>query len=123
MNTNEQIALVALNNMFKGNHFSICTIDSVCKVLSVVPNGAIYNQLRALHCVDWKDMPRSLYQQIPDMIKQCISEGATHRFYLADDEPTGVTGSVAKQTREGTLVLEGPRESRKIPLLSRWLHD
>ena len=80
INTQELIAMTALNNMFKKGHFDICTIDAVAKVMSVHPSGSYYNQLRALHCIDYKDMPKELYDMLPGMIKSCLSINDIYEF-------------------------------------------
>jgi len=117
VNTNEQIALVALNNMFKKGHMDICVIRTVANILKVIPEKDTFDQLRALHCVDWSDMPRSLYNEIPNMIKTCLGGTTTHRFILADDQPEILNAVVSE--RGGTKQFGCPAE--KKPLLSRWL--
>lgn len=112
MNTNEQIALVALNRMFQKGHMDICAIRDVAAILKVNPEAETFAQLRALHCVDWKDMPRDLYRKIPDMIKTCLGGEVTHRFVLADDEP---------KMNLTTVAIAETRPEPKRPLLSRWL--
>lgn len=117
MNTNEQIALLALNQMFQKGYFDICALDKVIDLLGVVPEREVYAQLRVLHCVDWKVMPTSLYNEVPNMIKLCLGGRSKHRFILAEERSNSVLDSVilpnAKQ-------LDAPPE--KKPLLSRWLN-
>jgi len=52
----KKAVMVSLKDMFKGPHFSICTIDNCCKILNIHPSSAIYNTLQAVHCVSWGDM-------------------------------------------------------------------
>ena len=120
MNTNEQIALLALNQMFQKGYFDICTLDKVIDLLGVVPEREVYAQLRVLHCVDWKVMPTSLYNEVPNMIKRCLGDRSRHRFILADDSPKSILDSTVA-TLGGTKQLNAPPEP-KVPLLSRWLH-
>lgn len=47
----ELAAMTALNEMMRKGHFSICTIDTVSKMLDVDPRGEAYDLLRTLHCM------------------------------------------------------------------------
>ena len=76
----DMVVMTALNKMFKQGHFSICTIDEVAKVLKVYPSGEEYSLLRVLHCVDYKDMPRELYNALPGMICKCLSLTQIYEF-------------------------------------------
>lgn len=57
-----------LLQMFRGRYFNICTLDAAAKALCVERRlaGPDYDALRALHCVDWADMPPDL----PPMVRQ-----------------------------------------------------
>jgi len=79
-NMQELIAMTALNAMFKKGHFDICTIDSVAKIMNVHPSGNEYAMLRALHCIDYKDMPKEVYDSLPGMIKKCLSINDIYEF-------------------------------------------
>ncbi len=68
-------ALTALNEMFAGSHFSICTIDTVAKMLGVQPEQEAHDTLRALHCINWNKMPRQLRDQVPALIQQALGNG------------------------------------------------
>jgi len=76
----DAIAMTALNNMFKKGHFDICTIDAVAKVMGVHPSGHEYIMLRALHCIDYKDMPKEVFEALPEMVRQCLSINTIYEF-------------------------------------------
>lgn len=52
--------------MFNGRdeHFSICDIDNLAKVLRITLDSREYNALRLLHCVDWGDMSKPLREEV-----------------------------------------------------------
>lgn len=79
-NLQESVAMTALNSMFKKGHFDICAIDAVAKVMNVHPSGHEYAMLRALHCIDYKDMPKELYEALPEIIKKCLSINTIYEF-------------------------------------------
>lgn len=73
-------AMTALNSMMDGGYVSICTIDNIAKMLGINPKGAAYDVLHTLHCVHFSKMPTELKDQLPDLIKQCLSIEPTYRF-------------------------------------------
>lgn len=50
----------------------ICTIKECVKVLGVIPDARALELLHALHCVHFKDMPKELLEQLPDLIEKCL---------------------------------------------------
>jgi hypothetical protein len=78
--TEELVCRTALNNMLKGSHFSICTIDSILKIINVHPNRNAYDMLHALHCVHYKDMPVELRKILPNLIRECLCLEPTFEF-------------------------------------------
>lgn len=105
--TKALIAITALNKMFEGSHFSICTIDKLATMLGVRTTPEVYNQLSALHCVNWNDMPRELRSRVPALIQECLAGDAIPRFELTSPDPHGVT-----------RVIDGSPHTRR-PLLER----
>lgn len=79
-NIQEMTAMTALNHMFKQGHMSICTIDSVAKLLGVDPRGKVYNILSTLHCVNFSEMPQELKEAIPGMVRECLSLNPIYEF-------------------------------------------
>lgn len=74
-------ATVTVNEMLKGGHFSICTIDKAAKVLGLNrPSGEAYDMLNALHCVDFANMPQELYQELPGLIQQVLGTDTPFQF-------------------------------------------
>jgi hypothetical protein len=74
-------ALTALNNMMRGSYFSICTIDSVGRLLGIEPRGSdAYNVLHTLHCIDWGKMPPQLREAVPGLINECLGIAPAFQF-------------------------------------------
>lgn len=68
------VAQVALNKLFNEKHFSICKLDEVMTMLGKGRrNSKIYQQLSALHCVHYEDMPDELRNQIPFMVNELLT--------------------------------------------------
>jgi hypothetical protein len=68
------IALTAVAKMLKSNYFSICTVDSVCKLIGAKANGAAYDMLNTLHCVNYADMPPQVREGIPALMREVFSQ-------------------------------------------------
>lgn len=68
------VIATALADMFRRGHFSICVIDNILKITGGVPDRKNYDLLRALHCVEFKDMPPRIRIELPRMI-QLVVEG------------------------------------------------
>jgi len=66
-------ATTALKVMLEQGYVSICKIDDILTVSKVIPDKHAYDTLRLLHCVKFKDMPRELQEQIPQLIKAVLS--------------------------------------------------
>jgi len=75
MITNRDMVIVdhSIAKMFKDSHFSICTIDKCMKVLNVKPEQKVYNQLSALHCVDYSDMSDELLKEVQNMVREIFN--------------------------------------------------
>lgn len=107
--TKAMIAIAALNKMFEGSHFSICTIDNVAKMLGVRPPKDAYDQLHALHCVHWNEMPRELRDRVTTLIQECLAGGEQiPRFQVASEQ------------NQALAVVDGNKHTRR-PLLTRLL--
>jgi hypothetical protein len=65
-------AETAVRKCLNADHFSICTIDKVIKLLGRVPDSQAYRILSTVHCVDYKDMDVQLRQSIPGLIARCL---------------------------------------------------
>jgi hypothetical protein len=60
----KQAVVIALKKMFQGSYFDICAVDSCLKITGSIAPTADYNALRALHCVNWSDMPAGFRDQV-----------------------------------------------------------
>lgn len=78
----QQAAIAALNKMMSQGHFSICTVDTIAKMLGITPDPEAYAVLRTLHCVDYTAMPRALYARLPDIIQTALSGQQVFQFGL-----------------------------------------
>lgn len=104
------IAVTALNRMFEGDHFSICTVRDVAAMLRVIPDDDAMRQLKPLHCVNWCQMPRELRKQVPLLIQRALSGDQKFRFELAGESSQALN------------VIDGSRYTRR-PLLTRIFGD
>ena len=73
-------AITALNDMFSKGYISICTIDTIAKMLDRNPKCEAYTILHSLHCVHFDKMPQQLRDSIPDLIRQCLDVVPIYRF-------------------------------------------
>lgn len=60
----ERALAVGVAKLLTGNHFSICDLDTLLKVVGKPAGGRDYEALRALHCVDWRTMGEPLAAQV-----------------------------------------------------------
>ncbi len=74
MDTKQLAAQAALAHLFKSDHFSICAIDAIAKLLGRIPNSDAYNTLLVLHCVSYRDMPPALRKELPRLVRDSIGE-------------------------------------------------
>jgi len=59
-------------SMLKKDYFSISTIDDILRMTGGKPNTEDYNILRALHCVNYGDMPPELLRGLPVLIQRVV---------------------------------------------------
>ena len=62
----------ALNKLFSERHFSVCTLDTVMKVMNISDKSDAYKQLHALHCVDYADMSDDMRQVLPMLVNEAL---------------------------------------------------
>jgi hypothetical protein len=74
-------AQAAMKTMLSKNYFSISTIDDILRMTGGKPNTEDYNILRALHCVNYGDMPPELLRGLPVLIQRVVmSESISLEF-------------------------------------------
>jgi hypothetical protein len=75
MNFQQEVIMAALDKMLnKSNHFSICDVDKLAKVLGVNPSShPDYKLLSALHCVSYGDMSASMKAELPSRVMAVLS--------------------------------------------------
>lgn len=82
-----EVAVIALNKMLRGGHFSICTVTEVAELYNV--NAAAmrktdaFKMLNNLHCVDFNVMTPRVRESIPELIKACLAAEAPEVFQFA----------------------------------------
>ena len=81
------VAKTALKKMMEQGYFCICTIDNILKMSGGIPNPRDYQMLRTLHCINYKDMPSALLNELPNMIRRVVESPALD-FYI-DVTPGG----------------------------------
>ena len=87
-----EIVIVAINTMLSSNSFSICTIRDSAEVLGIRPVKEYYDVLRLLHCIDYNKIPKSIVEQIPDLIVKSLDNNEIFQFsspsFKKPPEPT-----------------------------------
>lgn len=92
-------AITALNKMLSDGYFSICTIDTIAKMLAVTPPSQPYSILHTLHCVKYADMPPEIKAALPDLIRQCLDLAPDFRFGQPPPPRAGEIVDVAPEPR------------------------
>ena len=85
-NINQMVIRTALRNMFNKGYINVSTIDECLKLSGITPLGETRSQLRALHCVEFKDMDRQLAEAVPGMVAE-LFEGITLSIDEIFDKP------------------------------------
>ena len=63
----------ALTKLFSDSHFSICQVDKIGALVGVNPQQhPNYKRLQALHCVDYRDMPQAVLEQLQQKVVECL---------------------------------------------------
>lgn len=55
---------VGLQHLFNQGHFSIVQLEQCLTAARVIPDGEVIRILRPLHCIDYRDMPAELRDQV-----------------------------------------------------------
>lgn len=73
MTFNEAVVEQALDKLFKGNYFDICTVDTIGVLLGVNPQQhPNYRALHALHCVHYNTMSQAILQELQQKVIECL---------------------------------------------------
>ena len=81
-----EIIRVKLKTMMAGGHLSICVVDELLKLTGGIPDARTYNRLRALHCVNFKDMTPALRIEIPRMLQLVLEAPPIQYLYQPPSE-------------------------------------
>lgn len=65
-------ANTALQKMFKGNHFDICTIRKILDITGGQPTSYDMGVLGLLHCVDYADMLPEVRAELPNVLGRVL---------------------------------------------------
>lgn len=71
--TQQLVLRTATRKLFDKRYFDICTVDTLMKLIGTTAPTHAYTQLRALHCVDYADMPKDLRERIPHLVRECLA--------------------------------------------------
>jgi hypothetical protein len=71
--TQQLVLRTATRKLFEKNYFDICAVDALLKLVGTTARTPAYNQLRALHCMNYADMPRELSDRIPYLVRECLA--------------------------------------------------
>ena len=71
-----EIATTAIKDMLESSHFSICTMDNVCKVIGAEAKGKAYDMLHALHCVHYNKMSPGVRAALPELMREVFGTPA-----------------------------------------------
>jgi hypothetical protein len=58
--------------MFEAEFFSICSIDSLLKIMGRSRKSKAYEMLYALHCRHYSDMSDELRERLPTLVREAI---------------------------------------------------
>lgn len=83
--------IIALRAMYKGTHFSICTLNDILKMTGKIMLKENYDALHLLHCVDWSDMGQDMMRQSFDMIIKAL-DSPSFDFGMMDRDLQKVLG-------------------------------
>jgi PRTRC genetic system protein C len=102
-------AAVALRKALYGsNHFSICDVDSLAKLLDRSVGGKDYQALHAMHCVHWGDMPPGMADEVRRKVVELLALPES----ILTPEPSATTA------QPGEIVIMEPEVKR--PRLAFW---
>jgi len=82
MNTLElEVIRTLVKKLLTENHFSICTVDELLRLTGGVPPAREYQILRALHCVNYRDMTPPLRLALPRLLQVVLESQPIHYDY------------------------------------------
>ena len=112
-NIQRQVVTTVLKQMFTSSHFSICTIDHCLKLSGIIPDDKIYNTMRPLHCIDYKDMPEEVRNWLLEKVKEMFDYDNSFDLTIFEQKPKERTLYV-----EAEIVEPEPEPQKRIP--SSW---
>jgi len=69
----KQAALLGLKKMFEGKHFDICVVKEALTIINGHLDKKDEAAMRALHCVDFKDMSPDLRKMLFTKVMEVLS--------------------------------------------------
>ena len=125
---------LGLRKLFQSSHFSICTLESLCRNAGVHIPVDLDKVLHSIHCVDWGEMDREFREKVFKRIL-CLFAGPTFALGAIDDlmtrRPLSLPGpgALPRSGADGPtpyqevaeLVTELVEKNRSKGILRRWL--
>lgn len=71
--TTRLVVGTSLRNMIQKGWINISTIEECLKLAGVIPRAEPMAMLRALHCVNFKDMPAELQERVPGLLRDVFN--------------------------------------------------
>lgn len=63
-----------VEKLFNEKHFSICDLKEIGELIGVnVEQNPNYKNLRALHCINYSDMPAEVLNELQSKVIECLS--------------------------------------------------
>lgn len=95
----EEMLMLGLEKMFRGNRFDICTVRELAVILG---NGGIPKQMEAefsiLHCVGYADIPKGIRDGLPRRVIEALSYSTPPGVELDID---GILRELLRRLRDG----------------------
>lgn len=80
-----EVIQTKLTAMFTAKgHFNICDFDGLCELAGVVPEPRRYKILRALHCVDYREMSPGVREGLMDAVLSTLNSQPMAQFIEQD---------------------------------------
>lgn len=88
---------LALRQLFRSDaYFNISTIDNLLKLTNTIPDPEIYDTLKLLHCIYYKDMKPEFREELFDTVLKMF-DGSGFEFSAIDILTTEVSETMDRE--------------------------